>query len=131
MPSSTLTPDNFPAGRDRRVLQGHGTFALGPSDSSDSGSDLQGAPGLASQVDGFGLDHPGTTSDPEESFADNTAGPDIGDSNLDSDSDRYGTGERAAAARDTVAEDGADIGTDRIEYIPEADIDDDEGVSRR
>jgi hypothetical protein len=131
MPSSTLTPDNFPAGRDRRVLQGHGTFALGPSDSSDSGSDLQGAPGLASQVDGFGLDHPGTTSDPEESFADGTAGPDIGDSNLDSDSDRYGTGERAAAARDTVVEDGADIGTDKIEYIPEADLDDDEGVSRR
>jgi hypothetical protein len=131
MPSSTLTPDNFPAGRDRSVLKGHGTFALGPSDSSDSGSDLQGAPGLASQVDGFGLDHPGTTSDPEESFADNTAGPDIGDSNLDSDSDRYGTGERAAAARDVVGEDGSDIDTDRIEYIPEADDDGEGGPSRR
>ena len=131
MPSSTLTPDNFPAGRDRSVMKGHGTFALGPSDSSDSGSDLQGAPGLASQIDGFGLDHPGTTSDPEGSFADNTAGPDIGDSNLDSDSDRYGTGERAAAGRDVVVEDGADIGTDHIEYLP-PDLDEPEpGTSRR
>ena len=125
MPSSTLTPDNYPAGRDRSVLKGHGTFALGPSDSSDSGSDLQGATGLASQVDGFGLDHPGTTSDPEDSFANGTAGPDVGDANLDSDSDRNGTGERAAASRDTVIEDGSDIDTDRIEYIPEADLDDD------
>ena len=130
MPSSTLTPDNFPAGRDRSVLKGHGTFALGPSDSSDSGSDLQGAPGLATQVDGFGLDHPGTTSDPEESFADNTAGPDIGDSDLDSDSDRFGTGERAAAARDVVAEDGSDIDTDRIERMP-PDIDDEEPRASR
>ena len=40
MPSSTLHPDNLPAGRDRSVLKGHGTSALGPSDSSDSGSDL-------------------------------------------------------------------------------------------
>jgi hypothetical protein len=124
MPSSTLTPDNFPAGRDRSVMKGHGTFALGPSDSSDSGSDLQGAPGLASQVDGFGLDHPGTTSDPEESFANGTAGPDIGDSNLDSDSDRHGTGERAAASRDRASEDGVDIDIDKIEYYPELDDDD-------
>ena len=124
MPSSTLTPDNYPAGRDRSVLKGHGTFALGPSDSSDSGSDLQGAPGLATQVDGFGLDHPGTTSDPEESFAHGTAGPDIGDSNLDSDTDRNGTGERAAASRDRASEDGADIGVDKIEYFPELEDDD-------
>ena len=123
MPSSSLTPDNFPAGPDRNVTKGHGIGALGPSDSSDSGSDVMGGPGFASQVDGFGLDHPGTTSDPEASFGDHTAGPDLGDSNLDSDSDRNGTGERAAASRDTVTEDGADIGVDHIEYFPELDDD--------
>jgi hypothetical protein len=130
MPSSTLTPDNYPAGRDRSVLKGHGTAALGPSDSSDSGSDLMGAPGLARQVDGFGLDHTAET-DLEEGFAGGTAGPDIGDANLDSDSDRYGTGEVGASGRDNVAEDGADIGTDRIEYLP-PDLDEPEPpVSRR
>jgi|SRR5688572_17436101 len=93
--SSTLTPDNLPAGPDRRIHQGHGTSALGPSDSSDSGSDLQGA-----------LD---------------TAGAEIGDDDLDSDSDRSGTGERAAASPDTPVRDGADIGTDHIEQIPDFD----------
>jgi hypothetical protein len=39
MSGSTLTPSNLPAGPDRRLHQGHGTAALGPSDSSDSGSD--------------------------------------------------------------------------------------------
>ena len=43
MAGSTLTPSNLPAGPDRRIHQGHGTSALGPSDSSDSGSDMQGA----------------------------------------------------------------------------------------
>ena len=45
MGSSTLTPENLPAGPDRRIHQGHGTAALGPSDSSDSGSDMMGVPG--------------------------------------------------------------------------------------
>jgi hypothetical protein len=118
MTAGPLHPDNIPAGRDRSLGKGHGTESLGPSDSSDSGSDLKGAPGLATQVDGFGLDHPGV-NDIEESFADNTAGPDVGDANLDSDSDRFGTGEVASGARDTVARDGADIDTDRIESIPD------------
>jgi len=30
MASSTLTPDNLPAGRDRRLGRGHGTEALEP-----------------------------------------------------------------------------------------------------
>lgn len=115
MPSSTLDPDITPR-PDRIIGKGHGTQALGPSDSSDSGSDLLGAPGLAHQID-FGL-MTGTTSDPEESTAGNTAGPDIGDANLDSDSDAEGTGERAAASRDTVAPDGADIDVDHIETLP-------------
>lgn len=119
MTSSTLTPDNYPAGPDRNVTKGHGIGALGPSDSSDSGSDVMGGPGLTSQIDGFGLDN----SDPERNSGAHTAGPDLGDSNLDSDSDRNGTGERAAASRDTLTEDGADIGVDHIEYYPELDED--------
>ena len=125
MPSSSLTPQNLPAGRDRVVDRGHGIESLGPSDSSDSGADLHGASGLAGQVDGFGLDH-GNTSDTEEGLANGTAGPDVGDANLDSDSDRYGTGEGAAASRDTVAGDGPDIDTDRIIAAPEAARDEDE-----
>jgi hypothetical protein len=41
--NSTLDPDNIPAVQPDRVLgKGHGTGALGPSDSSDSGSDTTG-----------------------------------------------------------------------------------------
>lgn len=127
MSSSTLDPDNLSTRRDRIVGKGHGTDALGPSDSSDSGSDLFGAPGLAQQIElGLGLDT-GTTSDMEESTAGDTAGPDVGDANLDSDTDADGTGERAAAGRDTVVPDGADIDADHIETIP---FDDDEANNK-
>ena len=41
---STLDPDNFPSGSRRRGQpKGHDVSSLGPSDSSDSGSDLAGA----------------------------------------------------------------------------------------
>ena len=134
MTAGPLHPDNLTGGRDRSLGKGHGTSALGPSDSSDSGSDLHGAPGLASQsreIDGFGLDKPGET-DLEESFANYTAGPDVGDANLDSDSDRGGTGETARADRDMLAKDGADIDTDHIERVPADlegldDLEEDEG----
>lgn len=82
------------------TTKGHGTAALGPSDSSDSGSDIQGGPGL-NRDDGL-MQPAGTTSDPDVDEAGTTAGPDIGDANLDSDSDRNGTGERAAAGRDST-----------------------------
>ena len=114
MSSSTLSPDNLPAGRDRRLGRGHGTAALGPSDSSDTGSDVQGAHGLAHDADRFGLDR-GTNEDPEESRAANTGGPDVGDGNLDSDSDASGTGERAAAGRDTPGADSWDVDADHVE----------------
>ena len=123
MAAGPLHPDNLTNGKDRDVTRGHGTRALGPSDSSDSGSDLVGAPGLAGQVDGFGIDkQPG--ADLEESFAGGSAGPDIGDANMDSDSDRSGTGENASAGRDILGADGADIDTDHIERIPGDDGDD-------
>ena len=83
------------------ITKGHGTAALGPSDSSDSGSDIQGGPGLSLE-DGLLFDPSGTAADPSVEGYDTTAGPDIGDANLDSDSDRFGTGERAAAGRDSA-----------------------------
>lgn len=82
------------------VRKGHGTGALGPSDSTDSGSDIVGGPGL-NRDDGLPLQR-GTTSDPDVDAQGATAGPDIGDADLDSDSDRYGTGERGAAGRDST-----------------------------
>jgi hypothetical protein len=98
MATSPLDPANTPIGPDRRVLAGHGTSALGPSDSSDSGSDVQ------------------------------HAARELGDALLDSDSDRFGTGERAGATPDTEIEAGSDIAPDRIEEPPlgETDADDDE-----
>src|SRR6266566_818859 len=72
---------------------------MGPGDSSDTGSDITGGPGLEDDSDALTLQH-GTTSDAERSRGPKTAGPDIGDENLDSDSDSGGTGERAAAGRD-------------------------------
>ncbi|PWF55766.1 hypothetical protein [Massilia glaciei] len=108
--SSTLDPDNLPTRPDRRLGRGHGTGALGPSDTSDSGSDLAGAPlagdGLAEEPAG-------------------NAGPDVGDLDLDSDTDSGGTGERAASGRDDVRDD-ADIDVDHVETIPAVDIDEDE-----
>ncbi len=82
------------------VTRGHGTRALGPSDSSDTGSDIAGGPGL-NEEDGLDLDR-GTTSDPDVDGPGADAGADLGDADLDSDTDRYGTGERAAAGRDST-----------------------------
>ncbi|MBX9609944.1 MAG: chemotaxis protein [Gammaproteobacteria bacterium] len=53
---STLDPDNLPLGRpDERHPPGHDLRSLGPSDSSDSGSDLVGAP--IAGLDGTGDRH--------------------------------------------------------------------------
>lgn len=125
MATSPLDPSNTSGKRDRRLGRGHGTGALGPSDSSDTGADLHGAKGLAGDVDGFGLEHDDTSED-ETSTANMTAGPDVGDANLDSDSDRGGTGEAASMPRDTVAEAGSDIAPDRIETIPDIEMDEGE-----
>ena len=118
--ASTLDPDNFPELPDRSLGKGHGTDALGPSDLSDTGSDVVGGPGFATNLDDDQLLHLDRgTNEEEESFAGDTAGPDVGDADFSSDSDSGGTGERASAGRDTVARDGADIDTDRIESIPD------------
>ncbi|MGZ8291840.1 MAG: hypothetical protein ACXWVG_02225 [Telluria sp.] len=117
--NSTLDPDNFPESPDRVIGRGHGTGALGPSDSSDSGSDIAGGPGLGLDLERTeGLDLGGGTTSDMDTSSDGGAGADMGDANLDSDSDSSGTGERAAAGRDTVFRDGADIDVDHIETIP-------------
>lgn len=90
MATSPLVPGSTSGQNDRILGRGHGTAALGPSDSSDSGSDVQG--GGAERR--------------------------LGDAGLDSDSDRNGTGERLGATPDTEIEQGADIAPDQIERIP-------------
>jgi len=60
--SSTLDPENFPGGKPRKTQKGHDTKSLGPSDSSDTGSDMAG-PGLVDD-DALGLDR-GTNQDIE------------------------------------------------------------------
>ncbi|HYD94775.1 MAG TPA: hypothetical protein VEC01_05575 [Noviherbaspirillum sp.] len=118
MASSTLDPDNIPE-PDRKLGSGHGTSALGPSDISDTGSDVQGARRWAQEAD-IGLDK-GTSEDPDSGPRDRSAGPDIGDAGLDSDTDAVGTGEHGTAGRDSDIEMGADIDVDRIDYIDPAD----------
>ena len=100
MATSPLVPGSTSGQNDRSVRRGHGTEALGPSDSSDSGSDVRGG-GAERQ---------------------------IGDAGLDSDSDRSGTGERLGATPDAEFEEGGDIAPDRIEDLPgeEAGEDSDE-----
>jgi hypothetical protein len=87
MATSPLDPGSTENQRDRILRRGHGTSALGPSDSSDSGSDVQGG----------------------------DADTRIGDAELDSDTDRSGTGERLGATPDTEMEEGGDIAPDRVE----------------
>jgi hypothetical protein len=112
MTRSTLDPDNLPARAGRKTLPGHDVRSLGPSDSSDSGSDMAG-PGLLDD-DMLGLDR-GTNEDSEGGRANVAdAGASVGDLGMDDTSDRYGTGERMAAGKEPNVRPGADIGFDRI-----------------
>jgi hypothetical protein len=75
MSESTLDPDNFPVGADRTLGRGHGTRALGPSDNSDSGSDVAGDPDLSLDSD---TDAEGTGERAEVGTDTVEAGGDIG-----------------------------------------------------
>jgi hypothetical protein len=123
--SSTLDPDNFPERPDRSLGRGKGVDSLGPSDISDTGSDVMGGPGFATNLDDdqvIDLDR-GTTEDAPGRL---DAGGDIGDANYESDSDYGGTGERAAAGRDVSAKDGSDIDTDQVVRIPDVPLSEDD-----
>lgn len=119
--SSTLDPDNFPiGGKPRKTPKGHDTRSLGPSDSSDSGSDMAG-PGLIDD-DALNLDR-GTNEDSEsgrDDIAD--AGASVGDLGMDDNSDRYGTGERMAAGKEPSGRVDGDYDTDRIVGAEEAGL---------
>lgn len=90
---------------------GHDTEALGPSDTSDSGSDVAGLAGLDDGDPGLPVDiatdvdseHPDTSF---EAIADG------------SDTDSAGTGERRSAGGDSGLREGADIAPDRIVFDP-------------
>lgn len=126
--TSTLDPDNFPEPPDRSLGKGHGTEALGPSDNSDSGSDVVGGPGFAVGVDDDLLPdlERGTSEDSERGHGTDSAGPDMGDADLDSDSDSGGTGERASAGRDASVRDGADIDVDSVQSFEDVPLSDDD-----
>ena len=111
--NSTLDPDNFPgANRKPHLPRGHDTRSLGPSDSSDSGSDMAG-PGLVDD-DLLPLDR-GTNEDPESGVHNSAnAGPSIGDLDMEDNSDRFGTGERRAAGKEPSARPDSDVDTDRV-----------------
>jgi hypothetical protein len=87
--SSTLDPDNFPAARQEKTAKGR---APGPSDSSDSGSDLTDADAGIGAPDG------------------------------NHDSDRNGTGERMSADKDPHVRVAGDIETDRVVGEEEAGL---------
>jgi hypothetical protein len=110
-------------GKDRETQKGHGTGALGPSDTSDSASDIAGGPGII-EGDMIGLDH-GTNEDLDTRSG--TAGADIGDADLDSDSDSVGTGEHVTAGRDPQGRANGDLLPDHIETIPGIGDDDELG----
>ena len=101
-------------------IPGTGTDALGPSDTSDSASDIVGADGA---VDADDLELSGGTNHDVRRAP--GAGADIGDANLDSDSDRNGTGERAAAGRDATLPVDTLLRDDRDDVVDGEDIGDD------
>jgi hypothetical protein len=93
---STLNPDD--EGRPVVRKTGHDNASLGPSDSSDSGSDSTGA-----------KRHDFDKEDELDNHALET-----GEAELSSDSDRTGTGERASADGDSTLEQNEDIDVDRV-----------------
>jgi len=111
--SSTLNPDEPEPQVVRQTA--HTTGALGPSDSSDSGSDVQGA--KRHEFD-------------RDSELDNHA-LETGDEELASDSDRAGTGERAAADGDSTLDVNRDIDVDRVIDPFERSASDDDEVTQR
>lgn len=81
MSSSSLDPDNLPVTPDRVLGSGHGKGALGPSDSSDSGSDMQGVPGQDAEALDSDSDAAGTGE--RAGVEPQNGPPDGGDINVD------------------------------------------------
>ena len=96
---STLDPDNLAGQAGRKAFKGHDARSLGPSDSSDSGSDLAGQ---GPTDDDTGLDQNAAT--------------------WDDTTDAQGTGERLTAGDEPDVRIGSDIGLDRIVGPEEAGL---------
>jgi hypothetical protein len=113
MAGSTLDPDNLPGKRrSRKNLKGHDSRSLGPSDSSDTGSDMAG-PGLLDS-DAVKLDR-GTTEDIEAGHSSTRdAGASVGDLNLDDNTDKRGTGEHLTAGKEPSVRVNQDRDADRV-----------------
>jgi hypothetical protein len=74
---------------------------------------MQGGHGSVDD-EGLGLD---TGTNEDASRAGGSAGPDIGDAALDSDSDSGGSGERGSAGRESLQRENNDIYPDHIETL--------------
>jgi hypothetical protein len=112
MAGSTLDPDNIPAKRGRHTQKGHDVASLGPSNTSDSGSDMQG-PGLVDD-DALHLDR-GTNEDPEGgTLGKIEAGQAVGDRDMDDTSDSQGTGEHLTGGKDPRIRPNEDRDADRV-----------------
>jgi hypothetical protein len=120
MAGSTLDPDNIPARRKRHEQKGHDVASLGPSDTSDSGSDMKG-PGLVDD-DALHLDR-GTNEDPEDgTLGKIEAGQAVGDRDMDDNSDSRGTGEHLTAGKDPRIRPNEDRDVDRVVGSDEAGL---------
>ena len=112
MAGSTLDPDNIPGRPGRKTQKGHDVKSLGPSDTSDSGSDMAGPGQLDDDV--LPLDR-GTNEDPEGGTVGKIeAGASVGDREMDDTSDKDGTGEHLTAGKEPRIEANQDRGPDRI-----------------
>jgi hypothetical protein len=120
MAGSTLDPDNIPAKRRRHTQKGHDVASLGPSDTSDSGSDMKG-PGLVDD-DALHMDR-GTNEDPEGgTLGKIEAGQAVGDRDMDDTSDSRGTGEHLTAGKDPRIRPNEDRDVDRVVGADEAGL---------
>ncbi|MFC0399411.1 chemotaxis protein [Paraburkholderia rhizosphaerae] len=108
---STLNPDEGDLDRPTVKQTANTTGTLGPSDSSDSGSDVAGA--KRHEFD-------------RDTELDNHA-LETGDEELASDTDRFGTGERAAADGDSTLDENSDIDVDRVIDPSQRDVSDQAG----
>jgi hypothetical protein len=106
MASSTLDPTNTPE-PDRQLGKGHGTNTLGPSDTTDSGSDVQ--PGL------HAVDEPGMGMGLERGTHEDSDVHNIGPSVGTDDSTR--TGNSSTAGRNADVDLDQDINVDRIDDL--------------
>lgn len=120
MAGSTLDPDNVPERPRRKTQKGHDVKSLGPSDSSDSGSDMAGPGAVGDDV--LPLDR-GTNEDPEGGTVGKIeAGASVGDREMGDTSDRDGTGEHLTAGKEPRVHADQDRDTDRIVNAEEAGL---------